>query len=59
MTLPSFRPLRSVRHNLFAEVPYAALASLGDTLETLDLGGNLVTDVEEGRLAGLSRLKRL
>ena len=48
-----------MRHNQFAEVPYEAVAPLGDSLETLDLGGNLVRVVDDGRLAGLSKLKRL
>ena len=48
-----------MRHNKFPAVPYEAVAKLGDSLETLDLGGNLVRVLDEGRLAGLSKLKRL
>ena len=49
-----------MRHNQFAEVPYEAVASLGGTLETLDLGGNLIRAVDgDARLAGLTKLKRL
>ena len=52
--------VRSVRHNQFAEVPYEAVAPLGATLETLDLGGNLIRAVDgDARLAGLAKLKRL
>ena len=49
-----------MRHNQFAEVPYEAVAPLGATLETLDLGGNLIRAVDgDARLAGLAKLKRL